>query len=121
MTRVIAASGFVSMVFLVGWSASVPSLVTASMVVAAIALAVRARRRAGWMRFAAIADGWLLGSLPVATLNVAAGRYYGAYLFLLAFASLVVLRIVTWAAMFRAKCEWESLARRDTRAPSLRA
>jgi hypothetical protein len=115
---VIGSSGVIAVGSLFG---TMPIAVVAFVPFAgAILCAVRARRRAGWMRFAAIADGWLLGSAPVAAINVATGGYYGAYLFILAFASLVVLRVVTWAAMFRAKCEWESLERQDIRAPSLR-
>lgn len=81
---------------------------------------VKAFRRRGWMRFFHFSSAWLIGSIPVALLNALEGTYWGACLFLCAFGTLVVVRIWTIAAMVRAKCESESLARLAIRGPSLR-
>jgi hypothetical protein len=72
------------------------------------------------MRLSAFGDAYLLGSAPVAVLNVLAGEYWGAWVFLAAYAALLAVRVLTFAAMFRARCEWESLARLDIQGPSLR-
>lgn len=91
---------------------------------AALAIAllflVKGLRRRGWARFFHFSNVYLAGSLPIAVLNLLAGEYWGAWLFLVAYGLLAVLRGVTIAAMVRAKCESASLARLAIQGPSLR-
>ncbi len=115
---VLVSCGFVAVVFLEkdAWPVMLGELV--AFVLAALSI-VKGVRRRGWMRLSAFGDAYLIGSAPVAVLNVVAGEYWGAWVFLAACAALVVIRALAFAAMFRAKCESESLARLDIQGPSL--
>ncbi len=117
---VMASWGFVALAFL-SKGDGLPAVAgeLTALVLAGVCV-VRALRRRGWTRFIALVDAYLFSSFPVAVLNVLAGEYWGAWVFLAAYAALLVVRGITFAAMFQAKCGWESLARLDIQGPSLR-
>jgi hypothetical protein len=71
-------------------------------------------RRRGWSRAWALQGAYVVGTLPVAVMNLMMGEYYGAFVFLSAFVVLIVGRLV--ALMIAADAQAARMRRAPRRA-----